>query len=140
MSLNEISQYFNQEEDLCPTSKQQVIDKRWSTKQNLEKMEKYSQPANCDKLCVPRVNVEIWDDFGNKTKHDDFRTTSILNSMPKVWAIIALSTEKMPQKKLPEVDKKSQVREVEFRCCSKFCKFCNAILSNLRSVPEVFLS
>ncbi len=113
--LSEISQDFDKEEDLGPNINQQladIINKRWSTKLNevkiKEKMEKYFQPANCDKLIVPCVNAEIWDKLDNKTKHHDLRSASIQKSMAKVGAILALSTEtlvQMRQKKLPEVDK-----------------------------------
>ncbi len=102
--LSEISQDFDKEEDLGPNINQQladIINKRWSTKLNeakiKEKMEKYFQPANCDKLIVPRVNAEIWDKLDNKTKHHDLRSASIQKSMAKVGAILALSTETLVQ-------------------------------------------
>ena len=113
--LSEISQDFDQEEDFGLAINQQladIINKRRSSKLNeaklKEKMEKYFQPANCDKLAVPRVNAEIWDKLDNKTKHHDLRSVSIQKSMAKVGAILALSTETLVQmraKQLPDVDK-----------------------------------
>lgn len=66
--LSEISEDFEQEEDLGPDINQQladIINKLWSKKLSdtklKEKTEKYRPPANCEKLIVPRVNAEIWD-------------------------------------------------------------------------------
>ena len=113
--LSEISEDFEQEEDLGPDINQQladIINKRWSKQLNdtklKEKTEKYSRPANCEKLIVPRVNAEIWDKLDNKTKHNDLRASAIQKSIVKVGAALASSTEmlvKLRPKNLPEVDK-----------------------------------
>ena len=97
-------------EDIGPNINQQLADainKRWSAKYE-RKDKKYTRPGNCDKLIVPRVNTEIWEKLDNKTRQQDFRTSSIQKSMANVGAILALSTETLVQlmkKKLPEVDK-----------------------------------
>ena len=131
--LSEISQDFDKEEDLGPNINQQladIINKRWSTKLNeakiKEKMEKYFQPANCDKL-------------DNKTKHHDLCSTSIQKSMAKVGAILALSTEtlvQMRQKKLPEVDKLVKLNTdvlalLGHTSCELSMRRCDAIKPNL---------
>ena len=74
--LSEISQDFDKEEDVGPQINQQladIVNTRWSTKLNeakiKEKMEKYSRPANCEKLIAPRVNAEVWDKLDQKAKH-----------------------------------------------------------------------
>ena len=98
--LTEISQDFDQDEDIGPNINQQladIINKRWSAKLSepkmKEKMKKYSRPGNCDKLTVPRVHTEIWDKIDNKTRQQDLLASSIQKSMANVGAILALATE-----------------------------------------------
>ena len=74
-----------------------TINKRWLAKLNevkvKEKIDKYFQPANCDKLTVPHINAEIWDKLYNKPKHHDLRSASIQKSMTKIGSILGQSTE-----------------------------------------------
>ena len=59
-----------------------IVNKPWgSWRAKLkEKLAKYNQPGNCEKITVPKVNPEIW----NKLKHTTGSASLLLANMQKL--------------------------------------------------------
>ena len=78
--LNEIAQDFESDEQTDPKVAQKladIVNKRWGAKLEeaklKEKLAKYNRPDNCEKLTVPKVKPEIWNELKHGTKSADLR-------------------------------------------------------------------
>ena len=98
--LNEIATEFNSDEqtsDAVSSQLADVINKRWSSKLDDEKLDiklkKYNRPSNCDKIVAPKVNPEIWAQMNNFTKKKDLRMSKIQQMLAKVGAALSKSTQ-----------------------------------------------
>ena len=74
-----------------------IIDKRWQTKMQSEKLKsllsKYNRPENCEKLTVPRVNPQIWNNLAKQQKMSDVRMSHVQESIVKACTAITRSLD-----------------------------------------------
>ena len=98
--LNEIAQDFESDEQTDPKVTQKLADifnKRWGSKLEeaklKEKLAKYNQPDNCEKLTVPKVNPEIWNKLKHMTRSADLRLANMQKVLVKVGSAVAKSTD-----------------------------------------------
>ena len=89
--LNEIAQDFSDvtpEGDDVSQKLADIINQRWTSKLEepklLKKMDKYSRPKNCEKLTVPRVNLEIWNTMNHSTRGTDLKLVNFQKTLVKV--------------------------------------------------------
>ena len=70
-----------------------IINKRFEKKLSgdklKDKLKQYETPKNCDKLVVPRVNVEVWRQLNAYQKRQDIRFTHIQTALIKAATAMA---------------------------------------------------
>ena len=89
-----VSEFDNGDDSLCSPVLPQladIVNKRWSEKMTdkklKEKLEKYGRPSNCEKLMVPKVNPEIW--------QQDLRLANVQNAVVKAGKVLTVGVEAM---------------------------------------------
>eukprot|EP00794_Sanderia_malayensis_P018477 gene18477-20328_t len=74
-----------------------IIDKCWQTKMQPEKLmsllSKYNRPENCEKLTVPCVNPQIWNNLAKQQKMSEVRMSHVQESIVKACTAITRSLD-----------------------------------------------
>ncbi|XP_065069964.1 uncharacterized protein LOC135694977 [Rhopilema esculentum] len=98
--LQEINEEVYGEECLAASVSNQlagIVNKRWQTKMPSEKLKsllaKYNRPENCEKLTVPRVNAQIWNNLAKQHKMADVRMSHVQESMVKACIAVVRSLD-----------------------------------------------
>jgi hypothetical protein len=74
-----------------------IINKRFEKKLGAdlrkEKQKVYTRPKNCERLKVPRVNIEVWRQLNAFQKKQDMRMANMQTTLCKATTAVALATE-----------------------------------------------
>ncbi|CAB4033232.1 Hypothetical predicted protein, partial [Paramuricea clavata] len=99
--LNDLAKRLSDDESTGPNISQKLADialKRWGKQLNPEKLksilEKYTRPENCPGMTCKKVNPEIWQLLGSKSKRTDIQLYNLQQSVLKA-TFAALQTTNM---------------------------------------------
>jgi hypothetical protein len=99
--LNDLAKGLSDDESTGPNISQKLADialKRWGKQLNPEKLksilEKYTRPENCPGMTCKKVNPEIWQLLGSKSKRTDIQLYNLQQSVLKA-TFAALQTTNM---------------------------------------------
>jgi hypothetical protein len=100
--LSEIAQEFDGGDDTGPNVSEKladIVNKRWAEKLDdskfKSKLEKYNRPANCTRLLVPKVNLEIWANLNHNTKSADLRIVKFQKTLTKAGSALTKMTDSL---------------------------------------------
>jgi len=93
--IEEVAQEFetNDKGPEVDPSISNTINKKWGQKMDIkllrERMQKYPIPNNCDKLCVPKVNLPVWKRLNRFVRTKDIRISNIQRTCVAAGAALA---------------------------------------------------